>query len=82
MRIAAQAVVGSLLLHIVYVVIVLAIGYIQTVNYRPEFLENVTVLQSEVAFSFSGSTVTLLNSFIFVTLVLGAILLFRKSKAV
>jgi hypothetical protein len=81
MRIVAQAVVGSLLLHIGYVVIVLAIGYIQTLNYQPEFSVDVTVLQSEVSFGYIVSPFAILKSIIFVTLVLGGALLFRKSKA-
>ncbi|MFE5430817.1 hypothetical protein [Peribacillus simplex] len=51
MKVVLQAIIGSISIHVIYVVVVILVGYIKTKNYKPD-IENawdkVETLQNEV----------------------------------
>lgn len=76
------ALLGALLLFILYTLLQLIFGLIQTFLYRPQFAPDDFVLQSEVAFGFigQGSPIMLIGIYMLVTLILFALLMLKKER--
>ena len=77
-----SALLGALLLFILYILAQLIFGLIQTFLYRPQFAPDDFVLQSEVAFGFivQGSPFMLIGIYMLVTLILFALLMLKKER--
>jgi len=76
-----QAFIGSIVIHIVYIVGMVLVSYIKTRNYKPDIessWDKVEALQNEVAFGKVNSPSLYLLTFIGVTLVCGIIILVYK----
>jgi menaquinol-cytochrome c reductase cytochrome b subunit len=74
--------VASIVLHLLYLVSMILIGYIKTRSYEPDFSSNwetLHVLQNEVAFGSTISPLFFLVTFIGVA-VIGGILLYFQAK--
>lgn len=78
------ALIGSFVIHMIYILSPILIGYVKTILYKPDLTsaqDNVEYLQNEVAF---GGIITdgsgfLLISYLFVTMVCGfSIILYKK----
>ncbi|MGG0642991.1 hypothetical protein ABE021_03440 [Sporosarcina gallistercoris] len=84
MKIIAQAVSASFLIHIIYIFGTLLLGFIQTLIYRPNIetawrqLDN---LQSQVVFGASFSPYIVLLSFVTIAFFCWFILLFIQKKS-
>ncbi|MED3987073.1 hypothetical protein P4646_23900 [Peribacillus simplex] len=51
MKVVLQAIIGSISIHVIYVVVMMLVGYIKTKNYKPDVesaWDNVETLQNEV----------------------------------
>ncbi|MFF2753302.1 hypothetical protein ACFVR1_06040 [Psychrobacillus sp. NPDC058041] len=84
MKIILQAIIGSLLIHLIYIVYTVIGGYIKTKYYTPDISstwDNVEVLQNEVAFGMVGSPFFYVFSFLRVA-VICAILIFSYEKLI
>lgn len=78
MKIFVQAIIASLIIHLLYYGGMTLIGYIQTKNYAPDIAgawNNVQVLQTEVAIGHTYSPFLIFVTFIGVT-VLCAIMMY------
>ncbi|MFE8699946.1 hypothetical protein ACFYKX_04835 [Cytobacillus sp. FJAT-54145] len=84
MKVVFQAILGSIVVHITYLVGMMKVGYIKTKNYQPDISnswDKVEVLQNEVVFGHHHSPFLYVLTFIAVTVVFViAINLFRKLK--
>ncbi|WP_409303094.1 hypothetical protein [Peribacillus sp. SCS-155] len=72
MKITVQSLVISFVIHLIYIVGTLIVGYIKTRNYKPDIAnkwEKVETLQNEVAFGVVGSPLFFLFTFIGVALI-------------
>lgn len=81
MKILFQAVLGSLIIHVFYFLSTMLIGFIKTLNYKPNLAanwEHVAVLQNEVAFGMVFSPVMFVLTFVFTAGIVGAILILTK----
>lgn len=81
MKLFMQAAVGSIAIHVVYLLGILLIGYIKTMNYTPDFegsWKSVDTLQNEVAFGMTGSPFFFFFTFIGVAVVCGVIIVFYR----
>ncbi|MCM3723136.1 hypothetical protein [Solibacillus isronensis] len=74
------AIIGALLLHILYFTAQLLIGLVQTFFYKPQFAPDTVVLQSEMTFGFvnQGSPILLLGSYIGVAILIFGVLSLKK----
>lgn len=77
-----SALLGALLLFILYILAQLIFGLIQTFLYRPQFAPDDFALQSEVAFGFiiQVSPIMLIGIYMLVTLILFALLMLKKER--
>ncbi|MCG7346535.1 hypothetical protein MHZ92_20740 [Sporosarcina sp. ACRSL] len=84
MKTVSKALAISFIIHFLYITGMLLFGYIQTINYKPEFEKawsNVVMLQDEVAFGVIGSPFNLLYTFVGVAFISGlALFLYSKIK--
>lgn len=82
MKLVIQAIAGSVIIHSVYFISMMLIGYINTKRFVPDVVntwENVELLQNEVAFGKVISSDAYLISFVGVSVICGFILfLYRK----
>lgn len=82
MKLFLQAISISALIHILYFTGVLLVGYIKTKNYQPDVeggWGQVDMLQTQVAFGYTGSPFMFLFTFSAVALVSGIIIsLYKK----
>lgn len=84
MKIFLQAIIGSLLIHLIYIVYTVLGGYLKTKYYNPDISsagDNVYVLQNEVTFGMVGSPFFFVFSFLKVALIC-AILIFSYEKLI
>jgi quinol-cytochrome oxidoreductase complex cytochrome b subunit len=85
MKLFMQATVGSIALHVIYLVGMLLTSYIQTMNYTPDMegsWQSVDTLQNEVAFGTAGSPFFYFFTFIGVAAVCGiVIVLYRRLRS-
>jgi hypothetical protein len=82
LKIVIQALVVSFIIHLIYIVGMMLVGYIKTRNYKPDITngwEKVETLQNEVAFGTVGSPLFFLFTFVGVALICGLII-FLYSK--
>ncbi|WP_431027091.1 hypothetical protein [Lysinibacillus sp. LZ02] len=83
MKLVLKAACISLIVHIIYCVITVSWGYIQTLFYAPNFSDtNVFILQNEVVFAYVASPLSLLISFMIILLVSWLILKLAQTKQV
>ncbi|WP_144555263.1 hypothetical protein [Bacillus sp. X1(2014)] len=78
MKTIIQSLVISIVIHLIYIVGTLVVGYIKTKSYMPDIenkWENVETLQNEVAFGAVGSPLFFLFTFIVVALICGLIII-------
>lgn len=71
MRIFSKALIGATAIHGIYFMTTFAVGYIKTVNYKPDWeaaWANVESLQSEVAFGYAPSPFLYVGSFLVMVL--------------
>lgn len=78
MRIMLHALGGSLFVHIVYMGIMMTIGWVKTKQYEPQFPLEDTVLQSEISFGFVGNPLYFLMTYIGSAYILAVIFIIRK----
>ncbi len=82
MKILIQACIASLVIHLIYIVSSTVLGYIKTLNYRPDVAgkwDEIEFLQNEVAFGMVISPMFYIISFIGVAIICGLILFLYKS---
>ncbi len=84
MRIMLQSLVGSIVIHIVFFITTIGIGFLKTKAYEPEILgdvDDVTLLENEVAFGVAVSPVSYIVSFVGIALICGMLILgYEKYK--
>lgn len=80
MRIVVQSLAGSIVVHGVYFLCMVAIGLAQTYLYQPQFAPNTLVLQQEIAFGYVAQFPYVGVSFIVVAFVIGLVLTMRDRK--
>lgn len=77
-----QSLVISFVIHLIYIVGTVGVGYIKTRNYKPDIenkWENIETLQNEVSFGMVGSPLFFVFTFIGVALICGLIIIsYRK----
>lgn len=81
MKIMGQALLGAAIFHILYFLASLAVGYVKTVTYRPNFSsawENTGNLQSTVSLGTTTSPVFYMGTFLATALVCGLLLIAYK----
>ncbi|MCK1999716.1 hypothetical protein MPH47_21240 [Psychrobacillus psychrodurans] len=81
MKLVLQAIIGSIVIHVVYSMGMMLVGYIKTRNYKPDFSsawDNVETLQSEVVFSKVSSPFLYLFTFLGVAVICGIIIFTYK----
>jgi hypothetical protein len=81
MKVIFQAIIGSVVIHIIYLVGMMLVSYIKTRNYKPDIAnawDKVETLQSEVVFGKVGSPFLYLFTFIGVTVICGIIMFSYK----
>jgi hypothetical protein len=81
MKVTLQALIGSVVIHIIYFVGMMFVSYIKTRNYKPDIAnawDHVETLQSEVVFGKVGSPFLYLITFIGVTVICGIIMFTYK----
>lgn len=72
-----QSLFISFVIHLIYIVGTMTVGYVKTRNYKPDSeskWENIEMLQNKVAFGVVGSPLFYLFSFIGVALLSGLIM--------
>jgi hypothetical protein len=82
MKVIFQAFIGSIVIHIIYIVGMMLVSYIKTRNYKPDITgawDKVETLQSEVVFGKVNSPLLYLFTFIGVT-VICRIIIFSYKK--
>ncbi|WP_226526873.1 hypothetical protein [Metabacillus niabensis] len=81
MKTAIQAIIGSIVIHVTYMVAMMMVGYIKTRNYKPDIVdawEKVEIHQNEVAFGNSSSPFLYVVTFIIVAVICGWIIFSYK----
>lgn len=77
-----QSLVFSFVIHLLYIVGTVVLGYIKTRNYKPDIgdeWKNIETLQDEVAFGMVGSPLFLLFTFIGGAVICGLLIIsYRK----
>ncbi len=77
-KLILKSMMVSAILHLIYFVSILVIGFVQTWNYTPE-LSNGTPLSNEVAFGFTVSPILFVLSFVVLSVLVGGLLVtYRK----
>ncbi|MEC0301212.1 hypothetical protein [Peribacillus frigoritolerans] len=78
MKVVLQAIIGSISIHIIYVVVMMLLGYIKTKNYKPD-IENAWMkvgnLQNEVGFVSVTPPHFYVLSFLGVSVICGIVIL-------
>lgn len=77
MKIIPKSLLGATAIHGIYFVTTFAVGYVKTLNYKPDWeaaWANVENLQSEVAFGYTVSPFLYAGTFLGTALVCGIIL--------
>jgi hypothetical protein len=81
MKVILQALIGSVVIHIIYFVSMMVVSYIKTRKYKPNLgnaWDHVETLQSEVVFGQVGSPFLYLITFVGVTVICGIIMFSYK----
>ena len=77
MKIISKSLLGATAIHGIYFVTTFAVGYIKTMNYKPDWdaaWSNVEYLQSEVAFGYAPSPFLYVGTFLGTMLACGLLL--------
>lgn len=77
MKIFSKALIGAIAIHSSYFTTTLAVGYVKTMNYKPDWevtWENVENMQSEVAFGYAPSPFLYVCAFLGIVLACGILL--------
>jgi hypothetical protein len=71
-----QAIIGSIILHVLFFVSMFVVGYIKTITYKPDFSSewDQVILQDSVAFGIIVSPIYSLSTFVGVAVVFGLII--------
>ncbi|WP_411334581.1 hypothetical protein ACK1LH_04225 [Metabacillus indicus] len=80
-----QAIIGSVIVHLIYFLITFVIGYIKTKRYVPDIdsaWESVNELANEVEFGRTVSPVFVLGSFVGVSVICGLIIFVLKQALI
>ncbi|MCM3602595.1 hypothetical protein M3175_17825 [Robertmurraya korlensis] len=81
MKTILQAVIASIILHIIYIFCTIGIGYLKTMFYKPSRQGEVYLLQNEVAYGMVISPYFYLISLLVVSIICaGIIALYNKIK--
>jgi hypothetical protein len=81
MKTVLQAVIASIILHIIYILSIIGIGYIKTIYYKPDMQGEVYLLQNEVAFGTVISPYAYIISLLGVSIICASIIfLYKKIK--
>ncbi|MDM5358307.1 hypothetical protein [Peribacillus sp. ACCC06369] len=78
MKVVLQAIIGSFSLHVIYVVVVMLVGYIRTKNYKPDVKsawDKVETLQNEIEFVSVTPSHFYVLSFLGVSVICGIVIL-------
>ena len=78
MKTVIQSLVISFVIHLIYIVGTMVVGYIKTRNYKPDIENNwgnIKPLQNEVVFGVVGSPLLFIFTYIGVALICGLIIL-------
>ncbi|MFC6037821.1 hypothetical protein ACFPYN_00010 [Paenisporosarcina macmurdoensis] len=81
MKVVLQAFMGSIAVHVVYIVGMVLVGYIKTRNYKPDIAsawDKVETLQNEVVFVKVNSPFLYLFTFLGVAVICGIIIFSYK----
>ncbi|WP_281864200.1 hypothetical protein [Planomicrobium okeanokoites] len=73
----SKALIGAIVIHVIYFMTTFAIGYVRTMNHKPDWdavWANPENLQSEVVFGYAPSPLLYMGSFLATVLVCGTIL--------
>lgn len=84
MRIFLKAFIGATAIHVVYFVTTFTVGYVKTVNYKPDWKAawtNVENLQNEVAFGYTLSPFMYVVSFLATVVACGIILRSHEKRS-
>lgn len=82
MKLVLQAIIGSIVIHVIYIVGRILIGYINTRNYKPDIAvawDKVETLQNEVVFGKVFTPGFDLLSFVGVAVICGILILIYKN---
>ncbi|KUP04932.1 membrane protein [Bacillus coahuilensis p1.1.43] len=80
MKTIIQSLVISFVIHLIYIIGTVVVGYIKTRNYNPDIENkwgNIETVQNEVAFGMVGSPLFFLFTFIGVAVICGLIIIFN-----
>lgn len=80
-KVVLQAITGSIIIHVFYIVCMMLVGYFKTKAYKPDIAvewDKVEMLQNEVMFGKVISPSFVLLSFVGVAVICGAIILLYK----
>ncbi|CAH0318461.1 hypothetical protein [Peribacillus simplex] len=78
MKVVLQAIIGSISIHVIYVVVMMLVGYIKTKNYKPDIesaWDKVETLQNEVEFVSVTPPHFYVLSFLGVSVICGIVIL-------
>ncbi|MDP1419646.1 hypothetical protein Q8G35_14790 [Peribacillus simplex] len=78
MKVVLQAIIGSISIHVIYVVVMMLVGYIKTKNYKPDIesaWDTVATLQNEVEFGSVTPPYFYVLSFLGVSVICGIVIL-------
>ncbi|MDO7484901.1 hypothetical protein Q5O89_01015 [Peribacillus frigoritolerans] len=78
MKVVLQAIIGSISIHVIYVVVMMLVGYIKTKNYKPDIestWDTVATLQNEVEFGSVTHPYFYVLSFLGVSVICGIVIL-------
>jgi uncharacterized membrane protein (DUF106 family) len=81
MKLIFQALIGSIVIHVIYIVGMMLVGYLKTKNYKPNMAsswDKAETLQSEVVFGRVSSPFLYFISFLGVTLICGVVISLYK----
>jgi menaquinol-cytochrome c reductase cytochrome b subunit len=81
--IIVQAIIGSVIVHMIYFISTMIIGYIKTKRYVPDIdsaWESVNKLQKEVEFGRTASPILYLGSFVGVAVICGLVIFLMKKS--
>lgn len=81
MKLFMQAAVGSIAIHVIYLLGLMLIGYIKTMNYTPDIegsWKSVEPLQNEVAFGMASSPFVFVFTFIGAAVICGMLIVFNR----
>ncbi|MDO7486499.1 hypothetical protein Q5O89_12975 [Peribacillus frigoritolerans] len=78
MKVVLQAIIGSISIHVIYVVVMMLVGYIKTKNYKPDIesaWDIVETLQNKVEFGSVTPPHYYVLSFLGVSVICGIVIL-------